>query len=302
MYNDVKLRTVEIENLSGYKRKTATEFSSACPVCGGEDRFLFWPERGNYWCRVCELSGWVSDSPGSKLFRVTPEMRERWEEQKRQREQDERERYATAVQRLQELRPDLEYQKRLTDPSYIVRNWGVSPGEIEERRLGYCESCPTYPESCSITIPYYWQDKIISLRHRLIVPNGSGKYRPEMAGLPTAIYNADVLRDRRDSVILVEGELKTIVVTEQTCRAVVGIPGANIFKDKWVRLFDKVRTVYIALDPGAEPQAVRIATMLDQGRVECRLVTMPTKPDDFFVTHGGDLLTFEKYLEQSRRW
>jgi len=33
------------------------EYSSACPGCGGQDRFRVWPDRGRWWCRGCGKSG-----------------------------------------------------------------------------------------------------------------------------------------------------------------------------------------------------------------------------------------------------
>lgn len=33
------------------------EFHSACPICGGRDRFMLWPEQGRYWCRQCGRKG-----------------------------------------------------------------------------------------------------------------------------------------------------------------------------------------------------------------------------------------------------
>ncbi len=39
------------------KQKTANEYSCSCPRCGGEDRFLVWPEQNKFWCRQCESSG-----------------------------------------------------------------------------------------------------------------------------------------------------------------------------------------------------------------------------------------------------
>lgn len=42
-------------------KKTATEWSSPCPRCGGKDRCSLWPDeqngRGYYWCRQCEARG-----------------------------------------------------------------------------------------------------------------------------------------------------------------------------------------------------------------------------------------------------
>lgn len=39
------------------KRKTANEYSSPCPECGGDDCFQSWPETNRWWCRKCERSG-----------------------------------------------------------------------------------------------------------------------------------------------------------------------------------------------------------------------------------------------------
>lgn len=33
------------------------EYHSACPGCGGKDRFILWPEQGRYWCRQCDKKG-----------------------------------------------------------------------------------------------------------------------------------------------------------------------------------------------------------------------------------------------------
>lgn len=42
-------------------KKTATEWPSPCPFCGGKDRFQIWPDegegRGHYWCRQCDAKG-----------------------------------------------------------------------------------------------------------------------------------------------------------------------------------------------------------------------------------------------------
>ena len=33
------------------------EYASACPKCGGQDRFRVWPNRGRWWCRSSGKSG-----------------------------------------------------------------------------------------------------------------------------------------------------------------------------------------------------------------------------------------------------
>ncbi|NLD35776.1 MAG: AAA family ATPase [Desulfatiglans sp.] len=38
-------------------RKTADEYSTSCPWCGGVDRFLVWPDSDQYYCRQCGIKG-----------------------------------------------------------------------------------------------------------------------------------------------------------------------------------------------------------------------------------------------------
>ncbi|RQW89909.1 MAG: alpha helicase [Geobacter sp.] len=33
------------------------EYHGPCPKCGGNDRFIVWPERNSFWCRQCEWNG-----------------------------------------------------------------------------------------------------------------------------------------------------------------------------------------------------------------------------------------------------
>lgn len=38
------------------KQKTADEYCSPCPVCGGTDRFQTWPQKDRWYCRGCDCS------------------------------------------------------------------------------------------------------------------------------------------------------------------------------------------------------------------------------------------------------
>ena len=39
------------------KRKTPKEYASACPHCGGSDRFLIFLDTNQFWCRQCGING-----------------------------------------------------------------------------------------------------------------------------------------------------------------------------------------------------------------------------------------------------
>lgn len=294
--NTVKLSTVDIEHLPNHKTKSAKEWSSACPQCGGEDRFLFWPNEGNFWCRQCELSGFVDQEAQATL---TDDQRANIERRKRLARQVEIDRKRTALERLQAKRNDLAYHRNLNGNSgYVQRKWGINADTIDTFRVGYCNACPTSPHSDSITIPYYWGDSLINLRHRLSSPNGQGKYRPEAVGLPAAIFNANIIAGE-DWLVLVEGEFKAMVLQQNGLPA-IAIPGATNFKEKWLKLFSPNQMIYIALDPGVEPASIKIVKMFSSAGLQARLVSIPTKPDDFFTLYGGDNGQFCTYLKAGR--
>jgi DNA primase len=293
----MELTRLQIETLPHYRKKTAREYSATCPFCGGgggRDRFLFWPDKGNYFCRKCGAKGFVAD--GSTDW--TPEERERYHQEAAERAAKEREAKRAAVEELA-ARAHLadEYHRQLTDRSFWYGK-GVNDWAIDHYRLGYCPACPTYHASPSYTIPVTFKSKLLNIRHRLTNPPTPGdKYRPERAGLPALMFNADVLLEPQTYVVLVEGEIKTVVLSQYGFPT-VGIPGANIFPDRWVKWFSKQRLVYVALDPGAEGHARDIVSMLGKA---ARLVTLFCKPDDFLTLHGGTAGDLCAFLSQGRK-
>jgi hypothetical protein len=296
--NTVNLSESDIEALPNHKRKSSKEWSSACPSCSGKDRFLFWPDKGNFWCRQCNLSGFTGSDTRSDLTEIQIADIER---RKRQAHQAEADKKRTALERLQRKRNDIVYHRNLNGNSkYVQEKWGVTDTTIDDFKIGYCHACPTSSYSDSITIPYYWHGNLINLRHRLSNPNGQGKYRPEMAGLPTAIFNADILAEDTDGhIVIVEGEFKTMVLNQYGIPA-IGIPGASIFKEKWINLFPKNKAIFVTLDPGAEAQGIKLGKTLSSARLSVQLASLPVKPDDFFVLYGGTYDQFYGYLANGR--
>lgn len=297
-YQSVNLTEVDILSFPHSKKQTAGEiYSSSCPFCQeGADRFTFWLEDGNYYCRRCDTKGHLKSIPF-----VTPEIKRKWEANRQEVRRTQREKNLSAIEKLQKRRPDLIYHQNLNGKSTEIKKyWGIDNDHIDLFKLGYCSCCPTSPKSESITIPYYWQNKIISLRHRLLsTQDTQGKYRPEVAGLPAAIFNADMLRDNSENIIiLVEGEFKAIVLLQFGFPA-VAIPGANVFKPHWANLFKGKKRVYIALDPNTKSQAQKIGELLSPV-THCRVASLPFKPDDMLIKYDYGLNTFTKILEMGR--
>lgn len=293
----IELSRTDIERLPNHKRQTSREYSSMCPNCGeGDDRFRFWPEKGNYWCRVCEVKGFVTE--GDKLI-IDSAKYEAWQRIEELRKSKERLAKMSALDRLAATDNDSRYH-HLMDSRLHWYNQGLNDATIDRYKLGYCPACPTFKDSPSHTIPITYKNKLYNIRHRLIYPNGSGKYRPEMAGLPSALFNADLLIEPGWFTVVAEGEVKSMVLN-QAGFPTVGVPGASSFQEKWAALFEKCGVIFIAFDPGAEMGACRAGEMLQGVVGEVRICQLPVKPDDLLVKYGGSAAELFRFLMLGRK-
>lgn len=292
----LQLSRIDIEHLPHYRKRTGKEYSAACPFCGlGDDRFRYWPDKGNYWCRRCDTRGFVIEA---NTLHFSPEQYDAWKRAEAERQQKEHLKQRETIGRLSIARAEF-YHVQMVDRSYWYEQ-GLNDETINRFKLGYAPACPTYPDSPGWTIPIFYQGKLYNIRHRLARPNGSGKYRPEIAGLPAAVFNADVLDSGDWMVVLVEGEIKAMCLQQYGFSA-VGIPGANSFKDRWLKLFKPDSAVYVALDPGAEEQAREIATALKASGIEARVCALPCKPDDMLCKYGGSPADLVKFLALGKK-
>lgn len=279
-----------------FRRQTHDEAAGPCPFCReGDDRFRLWAD-GGYWCRRCGRTGWLDENEDRPL---TPEERTELRLLALERRQADQERRLSALERMHKQEA-VALAYHTTMPQHERAYWwgqGINDESIARFQLGYCQRCPTdHAGRPSYTIPITFRGQLWNIRHRIREGVGGDKYRPHMAGLPATIFNADRL-DERQNILVVEGEKKAIVIEQETPMVAVGIPGANAFKEKWLRLFKNAAAVYIALDPDALEQAARIGEMI--GR-RARIVEMPYKPDDFFVRYGGGASDFLGYVKTAR--
>ena len=110
----------------------------------------------------------------------------------------------------------MRYHGQLTE--HEIAWWagkGINRQTIKDYQLGYTSNCPTAPGVQSYTIPIRYSGKLYNIRHRL-KDRLKDKYRPEMAGLPNFIFNADILKYESSyaPLIIVEGEIKAMVLRQ----------------------------------------------------------------------------------------
>lgn len=286
-----------------FRKATASEYYSTdgCPKCGhggkaDTDRFrlmLNGKSGPRVWCRQCNFMAFLDSLEGVEIDMAEVRLRNI------ERRQEELERRLDALEQMHKSRDHLIYHQNLLNNPERLNYWlreGIRTPTIERYQLGYCPSCPTAPFSPSHTIPVMYNGSLYNIRHRLIEPNGSGKYRPHMTGLPTMLFNADYLTEKSSFGLLLEGEKKAMVVTQETGLPNTAIMGMAAFQNGWVSKFDNWGKVIVALDPDAEGRAVQIGEMFGKRAL---IASLPVKADDFFVL-GGGRDDFVRYLSMAR--
>jgi hypothetical protein len=282
-----------------FKRKSASEASSACPFCrqAVHDGFLIFSS-GSYWCRKCDAKGFIDENDPTppdpvKLLEARLSAVER--EQKAQAKR------LTALERMARCTDHLRYHEQLNhDMRDLWYEKGVGDHLIDAYQLGLCYHCKTdQPEErMSLTIPVTVKGVLKNIRHRLLT-NENDRYRPHRSGLGNMLFGADdVYSDDVSSILVIEGEIKRIVVKDRLGGNVVGTMGKAGFQKKWASRFSHFGEVLICLDPDAEDKARELAGWFgDRGRV----VGLGCKPDDFFTLYNGTTDQFREYLRLARR-
>ena len=280
------------------KRKDPSEACGPCPICrSGVDRFLVF-EDGGYWCRQCGTSGWLDENnPKSLTEAELTGIRLR----RLERKQADHERRMSNLERMHQSKEHIRYFHNLGANTDAIEYWcneGMSLQTIDDYMLGYCPRCPTDREGrASYTIPVMIRGKLYNIRHRLIGADNGDKYRPQMAGLPSVLFNADYLYQDSHRILITEGEKKSIV-TAQAGFENVGLMGKTGFNPAWAARFERFPLVYVALDPDATEQAAEIAALFgDRGRV----VILPDKLDDMIVRYGATKDDVEAFIAQGKR-
>ena len=293
-----------VESKFGIRMRRAgrEEWAGPCPWCGGTDRFHVWT-KGNFWCRPapghCGKSGWLDELDGMKPLTTEERLEQRVAElERKQAEQDRR---LSALEKMHESTDHLIYHRNLDANDQARAYWwseGILQPTVEARLLGYCPICPTAPTHDSYTIPVLCRGKLYNIRHRLCRPNDGGKYRPHVAGLPGMIYNADDLdRSDTDHILILEGEKKSIVISQETGIANIATMGAQSFKPGWAAKLDRFSRVYVCYDPDATTKSAEVA---DYFGTRGRVMELPVKADDFFTRHSGTKRDFLYYLNTAR--
>lgn len=274
------------------RRRTSEKAVGACPLCGGDDRFIVWVYEGNAWCSRCKHSAAFLDQDETHRLRALSRV------QKAERQSKLRATMAKC--------PDWQQYHRLAvqDPDRM-RLWqeeGMEEEDVLKWGLGWCPACPLEPSFPSLTIPVWQDNQLLDIRHKLIGadPSVHGKYRSHLAGFVPQPFNLDAMYAHR-GLVLVEGEKKAIVMCRFGYPGTIGLPGINILDDFLDRVAEMqpVQSLVVLLDPGANGQAREIAQSVSSLGVATFIGDSPLKPDDLLLKYGKGPM--ERVMEQKRR-
>jgi DNA primase len=156
-----------------------------------------------------------------------------------------------------------------------------SPDDLRSARLCNAKgNLVTYRHR--LLLPAWCDGEVWGLRARNIAWDSDADGAKELGVGPSRLpFNADVLLAPLDEVFVCEGAMDALALAELGLPA-VGVPGANGFKPWWVRLFDQVAEIVLALDADAAGRAATadIAAMFARaGRAVKRLALPPQCKD-----------------------
>lgn len=295
------------------QRKSANEYSSTCPRCGGSIHPNGeWPNRFIMWvhskvtggplglCRRCNYKWWPGKDQAADDWRPDAEEIARRAKAAEEALQREIKRAQAALDELREARRWLEYHATLEQNSKARQLWrrrGVPDWWQDWWKVGY--AAQTRWSSPSLTIPVWqhgWQ--VQNIKHRLLQPNGKGKYRNEQSGVPAAPFFCDPDTDR-GPLFLAEGEIKamvTFVTLDSDKIQVAGLPSATPGAEMLATL-DNYEPIWLCLDPDAN--ADKVARALGPERV--RIVTIPAKIDDAINAGALTKDDIRRYCRMARK-
>ena len=287
------------------RRKTANEYSSSCPKCGGvvhqdgspPDRFVMWIVSKHGlplgFCRAC---GYIWTPKNER-----PPSREEFEQWRRQQIAIETQRKEEAERAIALLRSEKIWEfYHNNQGEYGAEFWlgrGINQQWQEHWKLGMYGNYHLAPDysSPAATIPIWQEDgEVSNVKLRVVKPRDNTEryrslYKTGQANLFFALPATDT------KCLVVEGEIKAMVCAMYTSSdmQIIGLPSKTPEKAALTAL-DKYGAVVVALDPDArieDKQGVNAERELIDflGKKRCSYIHLPGKLDDLILKHGLNL-------------
>ena len=266
------------------KKVTAREWASACPSCGGQDRFRIYVKEDRYWCRGCGTKGDAiqfrrdflnqgfkeaaqaegKDSFSGRYAGKQPEQGTQVHNQihtkekqvsrpeKHQSEQWQQKAYTLVQWAQEQLKRStqvltwLEKERGITEATALLYGLGYLPRDIYRPRKdwGLGEGKDLWIPG-GLVIPYVVDEKVIRVRIRRF--NGEPRYvlLPGSLSVP-AIYTG---HEWHEVIVIVESDLDALLLWQATGVSAIALGSAQIRPDeKTHQIIEDTPLVLNALD------------------------------------------------------
>ncbi len=291
----------------------------ACLYCDSSDAFTVYNE--SFFCYSCEKHGDVIDLLAYKNNQTVGDflrgndceisvaeiekLREQNAERARERKEVADREYKNAYDRLQDVKAWIRYASNLSNTPNAQGLWNLRgvPNEWQSFfGLGYSPDFKYTTKtgkatSQTLVIPVRKiGGEVITIRHRLLNALDGDKYRPDMAGLGSHPYLCDVDNDKKGDLIIVEGEIKSMVTYltyDKPGTQVVGVPSKSMMRD----IVQKAqgRNAVVIPDPDGISDIVPVVR-----QAGARLLMLPEKVDDFIIQESLDTSWLRYAIKQAR--
>jgi hypothetical protein len=312
-----------LEGLVRYvQQESNTTWTCSCPQCGGEvhndgewpDRCtLFVDTKATLFCRRCATDKIFPDQYGGPASaKPTLEELERWRQDRQQRELERKRNAERAIELLQRNRIWEIYHAQMDEEARKYWRWrGVPDGLQDWWQLGFAHHETFYrdgqPFDCKVaTIPIFgagWSPENLKMRLE-DVPVPYAKYRYKYTGIPAHIWRSDPDESLEGDVLVVEGEIKAMVLAERAGSKLgipVGLPGLKPGPTALESLKD-AEHITLIVDPDGREGAWEIVKTL--GREKCHVLVPSNrmgKIDDWILAANPSPRELRWIIRQSAK-
>ncbi len=174
---------------------------------------------------------------------------------------------------------------------------GIYRTQIDKWKLGY--KLNHWGRGSSGAIPYIEDGEVKTIRHRIWVPGldekdkPMPKYVPEMKGSGAWMFNADILDEKPESIILLEGEIK-LMVGHDFDEFGVALAGVNILPVRYHEKLCAIKTIYFCPDIGLNVSPYELSWIkYIAPHTDLRIVRLPDKFDDMLLSGKNGWKTWQ---------
>ena len=176
--------------------------------------------------------------------------------------------------------------------NYLVKDRLLHDEEINDRLLGYMVDRSGVGW---ITIPVFSQhDEILFIKMR-IDPSMSNSNNPKYksSGGLSAMYNAQIINDQPERLVICEGEFDCMLLSSLGVPAISSTAGAGTFKDEWVDQLSFVREFFVIMD-NDDPGRKGAETLIQKLHAEHPDASIMHVQLPSVLGNGGDITDFIK--------